>query len=149
MFVFLKTLTETLSKLIGLLKILSCRAGGSCWKVGAQFTFLSLTQSIFDGFSKIFFLLKTGLNCQFVKKWALNCAPCAPSAPSSYAPVSSLNKSSLHESPHSPSKEVSFMDDLICKSCAAYTTGTLPVTFVYLSFPIMGNFIVSSQDIQN
>ena len=31
------------------------RGGGSYWKVGAQFTFLPLTWSIFDGFSKKFF----------------------------------------------------------------------------------------------
>ena len=40
----------------------------SARKMGAQFTFLPLTRSIIDGFSKFFYLLKAGLNCQFVKK---------------------------------------------------------------------------------
>ena len=45
------------------------RAGRSYWKMGARFTFLPLTRSIFfDGFSKFFFLLKAGFNWQFVKK---------------------------------------------------------------------------------
>ena len=34
------------------------RGGGSFSKVGAQFTFLSLSRPIFDRFSKFFFLLK-------------------------------------------------------------------------------------------
>ena len=45
------------------------RAGRSCWKVGAQFTFLPLSGSNLDQFSKFFFLLKADFNCQVVKKW--------------------------------------------------------------------------------
>ena len=44
------------------------RAGESCSKVGGQFTFLPLTQSIFDRFSKFFFLMKACLNSYYFKK---------------------------------------------------------------------------------
>ena len=39
--------------------------------------FLSLSKSIFDQFSKFFFLLKACLNCYHLKKWVRNSAPCA------------------------------------------------------------------------
>ena len=48
--------------------------------MGAQFKFLPLIWSIFDGFSKFLFLLKAGFNYQFVKKWVRNCEPCAPTS---------------------------------------------------------------------
>ena len=52
----------------------------SLWKLqesGAQFEFLPLTWSSFNGFSKLFFLLKGCFNCHLVKKWVNNCSPCA------------------------------------------------------------------------
>ena len=52
----------------------------SCWKVGAQLTFLTLTWSIFDRFSKFFFPLKAYENCHFARKWICKCAPCAPAS---------------------------------------------------------------------
>ena len=52
----------------------------------SQFTFLLLTGSIFDKFSKFFFLLKACLNCYHLKKLARNCAPCAPCTSSSAGP---------------------------------------------------------------
>ena len=54
--------------------------------MGAKFTFLPLTWSIFDGFSKLFFLLKAGLHCQLLKKLMRNCLP------SSASPVYSIGK---------------------------------------------------------
>ena len=69
-----------------LVKKRSTRAGGNCWKMGAKFTFLPLTWSIFDGFSKLFFLLKAGLHCQLLKKLMRNCVP------SSASPVYSIGK---------------------------------------------------------
>ena len=54
---------------------------GSYWKVGAQFTFLPLTRSIFDEFPKNI-LLKAAFNCQFVKKWVRSgCAIAHPVHP--------------------------------------------------------------------
>ena len=78
------------------------RAGGSCWKMGVQFTFLPLTQSIFDGFWKFFFLLKSWSQFQFVKKWVRNCAPCASSSasPVSHFLFKSCAKSYLHWTLH-------------------------------------------------
>ena len=61
-------------------KIMLNRGGGSCWKVGAQFKVLPLTWSIFDWFTKFFFLLKACLNYYYLKKWVRNCAPCAPAS---------------------------------------------------------------------
>ena len=46
--------------------------------MGAEFTILSITWSIFDEFSKFFFYLKACENCQFVKKWMPICVPCTP-----------------------------------------------------------------------
>ena len=85
--IFIKFWDRTFSKILGFPHhYYNLRTGGSCWKVGAQFTFLPLMQSIFNQFSKFFFLLKACLNCYNLKKWVRNCAPCAPSsaAPESY-----------------------------------------------------------------
>ena len=56
------------------------RGSGSFSKVGAQFTFLSLSRPIFDWFSKFFFPLKAYENCHLAKKWLHSCAPCAPAS---------------------------------------------------------------------
>ena len=61
------------------LKILN-RCGGSFSKVSVPFTFLSLSQSIFDRFSKFFFPLKVYENCNWAKYWVRNGAPCAPAS---------------------------------------------------------------------
>ena len=52
------------------------------WSSRAGFSFFVFFSVNFWQIFKILFLLKTGLNCQFVKKWVRNCAPCTPSSAS-------------------------------------------------------------------
>ena len=68
------------SPINGMKVLTSYRAGGRCCRIDAQFAFLPITWSIFDGFSKFFFLLKAGLNCLFSKKLMRHCASCVPSS---------------------------------------------------------------------
>ena len=113
-------------------KLIFFRDGGSSWKVGAQFTFLPLTRSIFDGFSKFFFLLKACFNCHFVKKWMRNCAFCAPS---------SADPAHLFTV---PDKEVSH-----ALSCAiSESTETGAFYFKSGSFQIVHNVLVTSLPLQ-